>query len=448
MPPYGRPILFRILRSKIIALKNHQGFQRYAANTTWLMAEQILRIIAGILVGIWVARYLGPQQFGVFSYVLAFTTIFGGIAKFGLDGILVRELIHQPKLQNTYMGTAFWLKVVGAVMVTVFMACIVPFTSNDATTNLYIFIIAGGLFFQGFEVVEFYFQSQVLAKLISICKVIQLIFSSIIKVYLVLIQADLFWFVCVTSLDMFSLAFSYFIAYRIKGNASFFKCFDVEIAKKLLKDSWMLVFSSMVVMIYMRIDQIMIKEMLGDYEVGIYSAAVKLSEAFYFIPVLLSASVFPAIINARKESAALYQKRMQRLYTFLIWLAIIVALPITLLSEWLIMLLFGEAYLPAGQVLMIHIWAAVFVFMGVAFSKYLLAENLQKIAFQRTLLGAIANVCLNFILIPKYGLKGAAIATLLAQFMANYMYDFFDKRLHNQLRFKTQAIFLPFKTLK
>lgn len=440
--------MLTILRSKIIALKTHQGFRRYAVNTTWLMAEQILRIIAGILVGIWVARYLGPEQFGIFSYVLAFTTIFGGIAKLGLDGILVRELIHQPKLQNTYMGTAFWLKVIGAVMVTVFMACIVPFTSNDATTNLYIFIIAGGLFFQGFEVVEFYFQSQVLAKLISICKVIQLIFSSIIKVYLVLIQADLFWFVCVTSLDMFSLAFSYFIAYRIKGNASFFKCFDVEIAKKLLKDSWMLVFSSMVVMIYMRIDQIMIKEMLGDYEVGIYSAAVKLSEAFYFIPVLLSASVFPAIINARKESAALYQKRMQRLYTFLIWLAIIVALPITLLSEWLIMLLFGEAYLPAGQVLMIHIWAAVFVFMGVAFSKYLLAENLQKIAFQRTLLGAIANVCLNFILIPKYGLKGAAIATLLAQFMANYMYDFFDKRLHNQLRFKTQAIFLPFKTLK
>lgn len=440
--------MFKLLRSKIIALKTHQGFRRYAVNTTWLMAEQILRIIAGILVGIWVARYLGPEQFGIFSYVLAFTTIFGGIAKLGLDGILVRELIHQPKLQNTYMGTAFWLKVIGAVMVTVFMACIVPFTSNDATTNLYIFIIAGGLFFQGFEVVEFYFQSQVLAKLISICKVIQLIFSSIIKVCLVLIQADLFWFVCVTSLDMFSLAFSYFIAYRIKGNASFFKCFDVEIAKKLLKDSWMLVFSSLVVMIYMRIDQIMIKEMLGDYEVGIYSAAVKLSEAFYFIPVLLTASVFPAIINARKESAALYQKRMQRLYTFLIWLAIIVALPITLLSEWLIMLLFGEAYLPAGQVLMIHIWAAVFVFMGVAFSKYLLAENLQKIAFQRTLLGAIANVCLNFILIPKYGLQGAAIATLLAQFMANYMYDFFDKRLHNQLRFKTQAIFLPFKTLK
>ena len=440
--------MLTILRSKIIALKTHQGFRRYAVNTTWLMAEQILRIIAGILVGIWVARYLGPEKFGIFSYVLAFTTIFGGIAKLGLDGILVRELIHQPKLQNTYMGTAFWLKVIGAVMVTVFMACIVPFTSNDATTNLYIFIIAGGLFFQSFEVVEFYFQSQVLAKLISICKVIQLIFSSIIKVCLVLIQADLFWFVCVTSLDMFSLAFSYFIAYRIKGNASFFKCFDIEIAKKLLKDSWMLVFSSMVVMIYMRIDQIMIKEMLGDYEVGIYSAAVKLSEAFYFLPVLLSASVFPAIINARKESAALYQKRMQRLYTFLIWLAIIVALPITLLSEWLIMLLFGEAYLPAGQVLMIHIWAAVFVFMGVAFSKYLLAENLQKIAFQRTLLGAIANVCLNFILIPKYGLKGAATATLLAQFMANYMYDFFDKRLHNQLRFKTQAIFLPFKTLK
>lgn len=440
--------MLTVLQSKISALKNHQGFWRYAANTSWMMAEQILRIFAGIFVGIWVARYLGPEQFGVFSYVLAYTAIFGGIAKLGLDGILVRELIHQPKLHDTYMGTAFWLKAIGALLVIVLMACLVPFTSNNASTNLYIFIIAGGLFFQSFEVVEFYFQSRVLAKVISICKVIQLVLSSIIKIYLVLIQADLFWFVCMTSFDMISLAFSYFIAYRIRGETNFLKCFDADIAKKLLKDSWLLIFSSLVVMIYMRIDQIMIKEMLGDYEVGIYSAAVRLSEAFYFIPVLLTASIFPAIVNARKESAEIYQKRMQRLYAFLIWLAIMIALPMTLLSEWLITLLYSEAYLLAGQVLMIHIWAAVFVFIGVAFSKYLLAENLQKIAFQRTLVGAIVNVCLNFILIPKYGLTGAAVATLLAQFVANYMYDFFDKRLHAQLRVKTQAIFLPLKALK
>lgn len=442
------PALFTVLCSKIIALKKHQGFRRYAVNTSWMMAEQMLRIIAGLSVGIWVARYLGPEQFGLFSYVLAFTAIFGGIAKLGLDGILVRELVNHPEQRDLYLGTAFWLKVMGAFLVIAIIAFIVPFTSNDATTNLFIFIISGGFVFQSFEVVEFYFQFRVLAKIVSISKVIQLTLSSIIKVYLVLIQADLFWFVCVTVFDSLTLAISYLVAYKIRNNTRFFRCFDSGIAKKLLKDSWPLIFSSLVVMIYMRIDQIMIKEMLGEYEVGIYSAAVRISEAFYFIPMLLTASIFPAILNAKKQSLVLYQKRIQRLYTFLVWFAIIIALPMTLLSDWLITLLYGEAYLLAGQVLMIHIWAAVFVFIGVAFSKYLLAENLVKIAFQRTFVGAISNVCLNFILIPKYGLTGAATATLFAQIIANYIYDFFDRRLHDQLVVKTKAFLLPFDAFR
>jgi O-antigen/teichoic acid export membrane protein len=304
----------------------------------------------------------------------------------------------------------------------------VPFTSNDATTNTFIFIIAAGLVFQSFEVVEFYFQSQVLAKIVSICKVTQLALSSSIKVYLVLTGADLIWFVLVTAFDAMSLAVSYFIAYQLRKNEAFYKCFDLQIAKRLLKDSWPLIFSAIVVMIYMRIDQIMIKEMLGEYEVGIYSAAVRLSEAFYFIPVLVTASLIPAILNAKKQSEQLYKIRLQRLYTFMVWFAIGIALPMTFLGDWLILLLFGQAYQEAGQVLVIHIWALMFVFLGVASGKWLLAENLPMIAFLRTFLGATINVILNFILIPRYGVQGAAIATLISQVFAAFLYDLFDRR--------------------
>lgn len=431
--------------NKIKGLVQHQGFRRYAANTSWMMAEQMLRIIAGLLVGIWVARYLGPQQFGLFSYVLAFTAIFGGIAKLGLDGILVRDLVNQPENRDIYLGTAFWLKVFGALLVIGLMAIITPFTSNDATTNLFIFIVAGGLVFQSFEVVEFYFQSKVLAKIVSICKVTQLTLSSLIKIYLVVTQAELFWFVCVTAFDSFSLGISYFVAYKIRGNDSFFKCFDGVVAKKLLKDSWPLIFSSIVIMIYMRIDQIMIKEILGEYEVGIYSSAVRLSEVVYFIPMLLTASVFPAIINAKKISQALYYKRIRLLYTSLVWLAISIAVPVTIMSEWMITLLYGGAYIEAARVLVVHIWSAVFVFLGVAFSKYLLAENLNSKMLQRTVFGALSNVVLNVMFIPEYGIVGAAYATLISQFFANYIYDFFDRRLYSQLRIKTESIFLPWQ---
>lgn len=433
---------------KFMALKNHHGFRRYAANTYWMMAEQMLRIIARLFVGIWVARYLGPEQFGLFSYVLAFTIIFGGIAKLGLDEILVRELVNQQGARDIYMGTAFWLKVAGALLTMGIIAVIVPFTSNNSMTNLFIFIIAGGFVFQSFEVIEFYFQARVQAKFISICKVIQLLLSSIIKLYLVITRADLVWFVFVTAFDTLSLGFSYFIAYRLRNNPSFFRFFNVSVAKALLKDAWPLIFSSLVIMIYMRIDQVMIKEMLGDYDVGIYSAAVRLSEAVYFIPMLLGASVFPAIINAKKLGDELYHKRLQRLYTFMVWLAIFIALPMTFLSTWLVTLLFGKSYILAGRILTIHIWASVFVFLGVAFSKYLLAENLTRVAFQKSFLGALTNVLFNFILIPKYGGPGAAIGTLLSQFIANYVYDIFDKRLHAQLLLKTKAIFLPLQAFR
>lgn len=425
--------------NKIKNLVQHQGFMRYAANTSWMMVEQMLRIVAGLLVGIWVARYLGPDQFGLFSYVLAFTAIFAGIAKLGLDGILVRELINHPQGLDTYLGTAFWLKVMGAFVVIGIMAAVIPFTSNDSTINLYIFIIAAGLVFQSFEVVEFYFQSQVQAKVVSICKVIQLALSSVIKIYLVLTQADLFWFVCVTAFDTVSLAVSYFIAYKIRGNVDFLRRFQLGVAKQLLKDSWPLILSSVVVMIYMRIDQIMIKEMLGDYEVGVYSAAVRLSEAFYFISTLITASLFPAILNAKNKSETLYKQRLQRLYTFLVWFAISVAIPITLLSDWVILLFFGEAYQKAGQVLMVHIWSMPFVFLLVSSGKWFIAEGLSKLALHRNLCAAFTNICLNFFLIPAFGVVGAAMSTFIAFFMSGYIFDIISTRTRCQFILKSNA---------
>ena len=180
------------------------------------MAEQFLRIVAGLFVGIWVARHLGPEQFGLLSYVLAFTAIFGGIAKLGLDGIMLRELVNHPEKHGTYLGTAFIIKIIGAFLAIALILVTLPFTTNDNKTNFFIFIVAIGLIFQSFEVVDFYFQSQVMAKIVSICKMTQLALSSIIKIFLVVNQSELKYFVFVALFDAFVLALSYAIAYRIK----------------------------------------------------------------------------------------------------------------------------------------------------------------------------------------------------------------------------------------
>jgi O-antigen/teichoic acid export membrane protein len=427
--------------------KTHQGFRRYFANTSWMFAEQILRMVAGLLVGIWVARYLGPEQFGVFSYAVAFAALFSSIAKLGLDSIVVRDLVREPNQRDLYLGTAFWLKLFGAVVMLGVIGITMQLTSSDATTKLYIFVIASGAIFQSFEVVDFYFQSRVLSKFVSICKLTQLLISSLIKLYLIFLGADLIWFVLVSLVDQIILALSLFFAYRYQKLGGFYRHFDRTIAKQLLHDSWPLIFSGLAIMIHIRIDQIMIKEMLGAKEVGLYSAAVRLSELWYFIPVIITNSLFTSIVNAKKENEALYYARLQRLYTLLVWIAIGIALPMTFLSDWLVILLYGEAYRHAGQVLMVHIWSSVFVFMGVAFHKFLLVENLNKKSIHRMILAAVTNIAFNFFLIPAYGITGAAISTLLAHIIANYFYDFFDTSTRSQFKMKTIALINPMQII-
>jgi len=432
------------LKHLTYSAKTHQGFRRYFANTSWMFAEQLLRMVAGLLVGIWVARYLGPEQFGIFSYAIAFASLFSSIAKLGLDGIVVRDLVREPEQRDRYLGTAFWLKLGGALIMLGAVALATQFTSSDHLTNLYVLIIASGAIFQSFEVVDFYFQSQVLSKFVSICKMTQLLISSILKLYFIFTGADLIWFVLVTLVDQFTLALSLYLAYRYQKLGSFYRHFDMKTARQLLKDSWPLIFSGLVVMIYMRIDQIMIKEMLGEREVGLYSTAVRLSEVWYFIPMIITNSLIPAIVSAKKISKELYYTRLQRLYTFMVWMAIGIALPMTFLSDFLITLLYGEAYRDAGIVLMIHIWAGVFVFLGVASGSWLISENLQRFAFYRTFLGVIVNVILNCILIPKYGLIGSAFATVAAQLMAALIFDAFSKKTRVTFFMKLNAFNLVY----
>lgn len=399
----------------------------------------MLRLVSELLVGIWVARYLGAEQFGVLSYAVAFVAIFNPIAKLGLDGIVVRDLVIEPSQKDKYLGTAFWLKFGGAFLALAIVVLALQLTSGDCTTKLYILIIASGMIFQSFEVVAFYFQSKVQAKYISSGKLTQLLFSSLLKIYLVYVDGDLRWFVLVSLVDQITLAAAYFIVYRHQQLGSFFRNFDYTTAKQLLKDSWPLIFSGFVVMIYMRIDQVMIKEMLGDKEVGVYSVAVRLSEVWYFVPMVITSSLFPSVINAKKVSEELYYARLQRLYSFLVWIAIAVAIPTTFLSDWIVAFLYGEAYQGAGEVLKIHVWASVFVFLGVASSAWLTSENLKHIAFYRTLSGAMINVALNFALIPIFGIVGAAVATVISYMVAGFLFDLFNKKTRKMFFMKIAA---------
>ncbi len=430
------------LKSLNSIAKTHQGFRRHFANISWIFSERILRLVASLFIGIWVARYLGPTQFGLFSYAVAFASLFSSFAKLGLDDIVVRDLVSEPTKGDIYLGTAFWLKLIGSIAMLCLVGIALQFTASDSITKLYVFIVASGAIFQAFEVVDFYFQSQVLSKFVSICKMTQLLISSLLKLYLMFINADLFWFVLVTLVDQATLAISLYLAYRYQKTGGFFRCFDWVIAKKLLNNSWPLIISGFVIMVYMRIDQIMIKDILGEKEVGIYSAAVRVCEIWYVIPMIIASSLFPSVVNAKKVSESLFYSRIQHLYSFMFIVSFSIALLMTFLSDWIMVFLYGEPYREGGQVLMINIWAGVFVFWGVASSKWFLSEGLQKILTINTVVGAVVNVILNLILIPKYGVCGAAISTVISQSIASYFMNLlFSETRSNFLRLTKSILY-------
>jgi O-antigen/teichoic acid export membrane protein len=408
------------------------------------MAEKILRMFMGLFVGIWVARYLGPEDFGLLSYAQSFVFLFVTISTLGLDGIVVRELVKNEAKRDVLIGTAFILKLIGAVVILPVLGAAVQMTSNDTLTNLIVFAIASSAIFQSFNVIDFYFQAKVLSRYVTFANTICLGLSSAIKIILIVQEAPLIAFAWMFLFEAFVLALGLVWFYKKSQGLKVIQWrFDRGVAHQLLKDSWPLILSGALVSVYMKVDQVMINEMMGSYSVGQYAAAVKVSEAWYFIPMALCSSLFPALLNAKRQSEELYFARLQKLYTLMVWFGVVIAVPITFISSWLINFLYGDDYNIASEVLNVHIWAGIFAFLGMAFGKYLAAENLMKKSFYRTLAGACLNICLNLLLIPKYGISGAAYATLAAQFLANYLYDFFDAELRQQVKLKNRAL-LPF----
>jgi O-antigen/teichoic acid export membrane protein len=216
-------------------------------------------------------------------------------------------------------------------------------------------------------------------------------------------------------------------------------------AKILLRESWPLILSTLMIMLYMRIDQVMIGTMIGDEEVGIFSAAVRVSEVWYFIPIVIASSVFPSLVKSKQLGEKIYLQRIQKYYDLNALIAYSLSIPLFFLSPFIIKLLYGELYKGAGIILSIHIWASLFVFLGVARSQYLVNESMLAFSFFSSTMGAIINIGLNLFLIPKYQATGAAIATVISQFISAFLTSFLVAPLFNTGLMQIKAMLAPIR---
>lgn len=393
---------------------NHEGFQRYFANTGWMFLGQMFSLLVSFFVGAWLARYLGPENYGILSYAVAFVGLFGFIASLGVDGILNRELVAHPEQRDELMGTTFRLKIIGGASAGILCITGAFFFSGDSLSRLLIILFSFTFILQAINVISIYFQAEVKSKNNVKAILFATIISSILKVGAILSGKGVIWIIAIFTLDFLWQAIGFVVAYRRVGLRLSGWKFNKVLAKNILKSSWPLMLASAASFIYLRIDQVMIGKMLGDYEVGLYAAAVKLVEVWYFIPGIICASLFPAIVNARKIDRIVYKNRLKALYLLMLGIAFFIAIFSTFLAPWLISFLFGEAYLAAISILQIYIWSSIGMFVGVAINQYFLSENYSGLIFFYNFLSMAVNVVLNLILIPRFGLIGAAAATLAA----------------------------------
>jgi len=403
-------------------LVSHPDVKIALFNVNWIVLDKLVAAILGLLIGVWVARYLGPERFGVISYVLALSALLSPIALLGLNSVVVRNIVTHPDSADTVLGTAFVCKLVGSVVLVAASVFLVDFLSTDTAVSkgdhplvLFILVLGVGTVFRSFDVILYFFQSQVQGKYFAMSNIFSNTACSLSRVALILAQASLLPFVVVLSVNNVLIASSLVFFYQVRKACSIFRWrFDFSTAKSLMKDAWPLALSFAAAVIYLKIDQIMIGNMIGNKELGIYSAAVRLTEVWNFVPLAIMESIFPAIIKLRSKDRGTYLRRIQVVCDVFVWTTLGIGALFAVFSDDVISILYGAKYAGAGAILSIYIWSAVFVFLNAASGYCLIAENYMLIGLFRTVTGAAVNVVLNLVFIPRWGIAGSAYATLIA----------------------------------
>lgn len=378
-----------------------------------------------MLIGILLARYLKPEGYGALNYAVGWMLIFLPIANFGLNRIIVRELVNDPEKEDVYLGTALALSLGNAVLAFGLVMFLIHLVlDEDPVSKLLIFIVSTNLILQSTNVFEPYYYAKVRLKFLSIAKIIALILSGSTKIALIIMEMPLEYFAITFSLETLVIITTLFSFYRSKEGKSVSNWkFDLKVALNYLKEGWPLILAGAFSTLNLRVDQLMIKKLLGKADTGYYSAAVKISEAYIFIGIILTETLFPAIINGKKLGQQIYHQRIQQLYDLLVWTALFFNVSIFIFAEYLIVLPFGEAYAPAVAPLRFLSFAGLFTFMALLSHKILIVEKLQHLVTVSYLVGSIFNIVFNFLLLPVLGISGAAISSIATYAIVLFYYN-------------------------
>lgn len=407
---------------------------RVIKNASWMIGCKIAQSVISLIIGMLTARYLGPSNYGLISYAASIAVFLLPLMQLGLSKTLVQEFIKRPDREGEVLGTALVFNVMSAVACMGGMyAFLSVANAGESTTILVGVLYSFSLLFQATEIVQYWFQAKLLSKYPSIASVISYTIVALYKVYLLVTGKSVIWFSVSSTLDYLLISVILLIVYKRMGNQKL--KFSWRLGMEMLHSSKYYIVASMMVSVFQQTDRIMLKLMMNEAETGYYSSAITCVSVTAFVFAAIVDSMRPPILEAKHDGSDAYEPRIIQLYSVITYASLIQSVFMVLLARPIVLILYGEQYLPSVTALRVAVWYVTFSNYGSVRNIWMLAENKQKYLWIINLSGALANVALNAALIPLFGAVGAAAASLVTQFFTNVVIGFILRpiRYNNRL---------------
>lgn len=412
---------------------------KVAKNAVWIIGIRIIQSIVALLINMLTARYLGPSNFGLITYAASLVAFVLPIMQLGFSNVLVQEIVNDPDTEGAIIGTSITLSLISSV------CCIIGIASfafvanpNEPTTVLVCFLYSLILLFQACDHIEFWYQAKLMSKYTSIISLVSYVAVSAYKVFLLVTAKSVYWFALSNALDYALISIGGIALYRKLGGQKL--SFSWELGKRVFSRSKHYILSSMMVTVFAQTDKIMIKMMINEAATGYYGAAVACAGMTSFVFSAIIDSFRPSIFEGQKEGNNAFGHRLTMLYSIVIYLSLLQSIFMTILSKWIVHILYGSAYSPAIGALQIVVWYSTFSYLGSVRNIWILANNMQKHLWKINMSGAMANVVLNAILIPIMGINGAAVASLITQFFTNVIVGYIIKPIRPNNKILVDAL--------
>lgn len=416
-------------------------YSKVFSNMKWLVGERIFQMVIALVINMVTARYLGVDNYGIINYVASFIAFFTPICSLGLEGIIIKELVDNPDKQGEVIGTAMGMRVCSSLLSMIAILLLLTFLNPGDTVMLGVAVFQSLiLIFNTADLFEFWYQSRLESRKSVKMKIISYFLVAIYKILILVFHKSIYWFALTNTLDMMVAYALLFLSYRRDNGSQL--TFSLKKGKDMLKISYNFIISGLMVAVYAQMDKIMLGKMLDTTAVGLYSVGIYICNLWNFIPNAIIVSLRPGILQAKQYNEELYIKKLKQMYAIIIWVSILYAVAVCIFSKYIIWILYGKDFLGAREPLMIAVWYCGFSLIGSARDVWIISEKLQKYSKYFALVGALTNLILNFVLIPLWGMVGAASATLITQIMTGFVVTLPMKKTRNNNRYLIEALLL------